>query len=131
MTTEAVRTEVLHDTVVEQVYIRTADTLICRDTIRIILDAEGQELNRETVREREHLRGQTVAAQKSAHHEEQHSETTVSEDKQTAPTPPSSTPGHNLWPRIKAFLWGVLAGVFITFIIVLRRISKSTLWREL
>lgn len=101
MTTEAVRTEVLHDTVVEQVYIRTADTLICRDTIREVVDTTGKVLGRETVRDREVRHSEARTEQKSAHHEEQHEATQKeAEREQLTEQPKPRSP-------LKPYLWGV------------------------
>ncbi len=118
MTKEQIRTEVVHDTLVDVRTVVVHDTVRETQTVTVVLNADSTERSRTTEKTREHLRSSVATAEEKSVLESAVQSEERTEDKETVVEQPKRNP-------IKPFLWGVLTGLVLTTAsIILVRLRK-------
>ena len=112
MTKEQTRTEVQHDSLVDVRTVVVHDTVRETQTVTVVLNADSTERSRTTEKTREHLRSSVATAEEKSVLESSVQSEERTEDKQTVVEQPKRNP-------IKPFLWGTLAGIVLTTIIII------------
>ena len=107
MTKEQIRTEVVHDTLVDVRTVVVHDTVRETQTVTVVLNADSTERSRATEKTREHLRSSVATAEEKSVLESAVQSEERTEDKETVVEQPKRNP-------IKPFLWGVLTGLVLT-----------------
>ncbi len=107
MTKEQIRTEVLHDTLVDVRTVVVHDTVRETQTVTVVLNADSTERSRTTEKTHEHLRSTVATAEEKSVLESTVQSEEHTEDKQTVIEQPKRNP-------IRPFLWGALAGIVLT-----------------
>lgn len=102
----------VHDTLVDVRTVVVHDTVRETQTVTVVLNADSTERSRTTEKTREHLRSSVATAEEKSVLESSVQSEERTEDKETVVEQPKHNP-------IKPFLWGALAGIVLTTIIII------------